>query len=853
MNKKEASARLKINKLLEEAGWHLIDTDERKANVAVESQVKIEETGDDFEHTKNGYIDYLLLGNDGHPIAVLEAKSEKIEPLNAKEQARNYAKSIHARYVILSNGNIHYLWDTKEGNPEPIIRFPAQQSLDEFKDYNPDPESLSNEDVTDGYIAQSQLPGYHNSQAWLAGGDKKINFIEKNKLKIMRPYQLAAIHAIQKAAEENKKRYLLEMATGTGKTLTCAAIIRLFLRTGNAKRILFLVDRIELEEQAQKAFHDVLGKDYTSVIYKKNKSDWKKAQIVVTTVQSLLVNNRYRDEFSPTDFELVISDEAHRSISGNARAVFEYFVGYRVGLTATPKDYLKGFDKSEPNNSQKEFERRLLMSTYSTFGCESGVPTFSFSLLDGVPDYLVSPVVVDARTKITTQLLGDKGLSIHKVTDEGIEIEGIFNDKHYEKKLFNDKTNQIFCSAFLNHADTDPISKEIGKTLIFAVSQNHAAKIVNTLNTMAHQKWPGKYNSDFAVQITSNATYAQKHTTQFTNNNLMGHTNWLDNYESSKTRVCVTVAMMTTGYDCPDLQNIVFMRPVYSPSDFVQMKGRGTRKCTFNYIDYNNDEKKYSIEKLSFKIIDFFAVCEYFNEKYDYSVKLSLPKKVEVPTTKGPGEGGDGGGEGPGPVPPPSGPVNIYEPDSMSKIGTIKIGAAGMRVDQEMFKSFVNEQQNNPELLKADSDDRNAAIQYLKENVFDKPSHFMNLEKISKLFKINRRLESDEALDLIMGRIDMPKTKQEMLDEKFDEIISLNNLEEKLGSDSELYRDSRSLFDAYVSSRDIQQAIDDKNITQLFTSTELTFDEYENVHNNGLDKPILNYVRDYINVEKMRL
>ena len=127
-----------------------------------------------------------------------------------------------------------------------------------------------------------------------------------------------------------------------------------------------LVDRLELEDQAWKAFVAYLKNDYSSVIYKERRDDWRKAEIVVTTVQSLLFNDKYRRLFSPTDFDLVISDEAHRSIGGNARAVFEYFVGYRVGLTATPKDYLKGTGENE--NTEKEFERRQLLDTYTTFG-----------------------------------------------------------------------------------------------------------------------------------------------------------------------------------------------------------------------------------------------------------------------------------------------------------------------------------------------------------------------------------------------------------------------------------------------------------------------------------------------------
>src|SRR5690606_12186157 len=223
-----------------------------------------------------------------------------------------------------------------------------------------------------------------------------------------------ALHQLQAAVREGKDRFLFEMATGTGKTLTAAAVIKLFLRSRNARRVLFLVDRRELEDQAKKAFAALLSADFQTVIYKENRDDWRRAEIVVTTVQSLLFNNKYQRLFSPTDFDLVISDEAHRSIGGNARAVFDYFIGYKPGLTATPRDYLKKFDKASPTTRDpREFERRVLLDTYRTFGCDDGQPTFRYSLLDGVKDgFLVNPTVVDARSEITTELLSEEGFVV---------------------------------------------------------------------------------------------------------------------------------------------------------------------------------------------------------------------------------------------------------------------------------------------------------------------------------------------------------------------------------------------------------------------------------------------------------
>jgi type I restriction enzyme R subunit len=160
------------------------------------------------------------------------------------------------------------------------------------------------------------MPGYSNDPGFLDLNTQK-EFIEKNALKFLRPYQLNAVRSIQDAVADGKDRFLFEMATGTGKTLVAAAVLKLFLRTGNASRVLFLVDRLELEDQANKAFTKYLQHDYKSVIYKERRDDWRYAEIVVTTVQSLLFNNKFMRLFSPTDFDLVISDEAHRSIGGN--------------------------------------------------------------------------------------------------------------------------------------------------------------------------------------------------------------------------------------------------------------------------------------------------------------------------------------------------------------------------------------------------------------------------------------------------------------------------------------------------------------------------------------------------------
>jgi len=859
MAKREAAARLKINKLLEESKWRLLDDATGRANVEVETRlspskkISHHEIGEDFENVEGGFVDYLLLDDNHKPIAVLEAKRESIPPLSAKEQARNYANGMHVRYVILSNGNVHFLWDMYEGNPEPISKLPTLASLQDSEKYQANPETLIGEVVDETYIAKSQMPQFEQTPEYKAGSDERKAFVDKNKLKIMRKYQVEAIKAIQKAAENGSKRYLLEMATGTGKTLTCAGIIKLFLKTGNAHRVLFLVDRLELEGQAQTAFTNTIGHAYTVLTYKKHKDDWGKAQVVVSTVQSLQANDRYRQEFSPTDFDLVISDEAHRSIGGNARAVFEYFVGYRVGLTATPKDYLKGTDEDE-ENTEREFERRQLLDTYTTFGCESGQPTFRYSLTDGVNDpdgpFLVNPVIIDARTDITTQLLSDKGYAVHKVIEDEVEVDEIYGARDFERKFRNEATNEILATTFLDNADKDPISGEVGKTIIFAVSQDHAEKVVNILNRLAMERWPGKYQSDFAIQITSRVSDAQTYAVRFSENDLLGHTRWLENYENSRARVAVTVGMMTTGYDCSDLQNVAFMRPVFSPSDFIQMKGRGTRLHTFSYTDYENDETL-KRSKQNFKLIDFFAVCEYFNEKYDYKVPLVVPKIPSAATAVAePGTGATGAIVD-GPL-PHYGAFELGEKDSLKSAEAIAVGREGMVIDREMFRAFVEETREDAELCRLDEENPAAALEYLKNNVLDKPSHYMTLDKIKKHFKLDRRISLGEALDIIMGRTDKPKRKAAIIADRFDDFIQTKELSKRLSEDNELFHLAYRLFDAYISSVGVRSAIDTKQFGKLANSGQLTLDEYTRLHHAGLAEPIVSYIRDYIDTDKLK-
>ncbi len=837
MAAKEAKARIKINKLLEEAGWRFFDSAAGKANILLENQVKLtraalDELGEDFDKTTHGYVDFLLLDEQGFPFIVLEAKAEDKNPLFGKEQVRKYANSQHCRFIILSNGNIHYFWDLERGNPHVISRFPSPQTVTGYSKFKPDRNNLVRESVGDDYIALTQKPDFLADPSYTDEKFRK-SYIEVNKLRFLRKYQLKAVQAIQKAVKAGKDRFLFEMATGTGKTLVSAAVIKLFLRTGNARRVLFLVDRIELEDQAYKAFVAYLKNDYKTVIYKENRDDWRKAEIVVSTIQTFLAQNRYKRLFAPDDFDLVISDEAHRSIGGNSRAVFEYFIGFKLGLTATPKDYLKHLDTAElGENDPRELERRLLLDTYKTFGCENANPTYRYSLVDGVKDgFLVNPIVVDARTEITTQLLSDQGYSITIQNEDGKTVEETYIQKDFEKKFFSEKTNRVFCRSFLDNALRDPISGEIGKTIIFCVSQNHAAKITQILNEMAHQVFPHRYHSDFAIQVTSRITDAQQFTINFTNNRLSGTANFNPVYKTSKTRCCVTVGMMTTGYDCPDLLNLCLMRPIFSPTDFIQIKGRGTRKHNFSeeVIDPALKSQIGDKPKTYYKMFDFFANCEYFEKKFKYDEVLKLPQY-------------DAGNRGGLPPRPPAKGYDSQRQDAIQTIADIPIGPDGMKIDRMYFEKFEQKIIDHPVLKKqAEAGNWEELLDYIEQNILDKPEEFFTLEKLRAAIQVDRRVSLREIIEKIFGMIPYFKSKNELLDDEFDKFDSRYLPKE------EYFSYAKTVFKAYILDPDFRNIIDSGYFAQLNVSP---YGEAFKKLPPELRQAIPEYIKDFVMLNK---
>ncbi len=762
----EAQARISINRLLEAAGWRLTVEDRQRANVLCEHRIGKKplplgaELGKDFEHAPSGFVDYLLLNSDQRPVAVVEAKRESIDPLTAKEQAREYAQSLGVRHVFLSNGLVHYYWNLEDGNPVRVAKFLTLEELGKASEWCPDPQRMAIIPVDENYIAVSQDAG------WLGYTATERALVQTNKkIRQLRDYQIEAVQALQKAASPTHNRFLFEMATGTGKTLLSAAIAKLYLRSENAHRILFLVDRLELEKQAWKNFNAYLGPDgILSIIYKQNRRDWMKAQVVITTIQSLATQNRFLREFTPNDFQLIISDEAHRTIGGNNRTIFEYFVGAKLGLTATPRDYLKGLEE-EDKDDPTAMERRLLLDTYTTFGCGDGQATFRYSLLDAVqhvPPYLCNPITLDARTEITTRLLSESGYTIKTVEGEnGEEREVVFKRKDYERKFTSKETNLSFIRCFLENAHRDPLTGEIGKTIVFAVSRKHATKLVTLLNEEATRMWPAEYGagSTFAVQVTSEISGAQQMTINFANNNLNGKSRWRSeefrDYDTSRTRVCVTFGMMTTGYDCEDLLNVVLARPIFSPTDFIQIKGRGTRLWTFKY---EAGEQLRTEEKSRFALFDFFANCEFFENDFDYDQQLKLPVVID-------GEGGGGG------------LVEEFantSPDPLAAMVKAEIGTSGMRIDREMFGNRFAEQAQtvlaSDEFLRQafEDEDWRGIENHIRRLLFDQPDEFWNLQKLQEMYQTDRKPSLREILAVVFGVARTIPTRTQLAEEAFE-------------------------------------------------------------------------------------
>ena len=453
--------------------------------------------------------------------------------------------------------------------------------------------------------------------------------------------------------------------------------------------------------------------------------------------------------------------------------------------------------------------------------------------------YLINPTVVDARTNVTTQLLADDGFTVSFTDDTGEEQEETFKQRQFETRFFSEATNQVFCRAFLENALRDPVSGEIGKSIVFAVSQNHAARLTQTLNNLADSMFSGRYQSDFAVQVTSQVPDAQQFTINFANNNLQGAGNFLPAYRTSKARVCVTVGMMTTGYDCTDILNLGLFRPIFSPTDFVQIKGRGTRKHNFleQLFDDTVRDHVAQPEKTAFKLFDFFGNCEYFEEDFDYDETLPLPP------IRPPQVADDDAGEGAAAT-----LVYGYEhlgPDRLKTVSEAPIGPEGMKIDRMLFDRFADTVRADEIIKQAvEAGQWDRVIDHVNRQVFNKPEEYYSLDKLRKAAAVDRRVTLREILEKVFDLIPSFKSKDELLEEEFDKFITDHQPDE-----AQAIPAIKTYFKAYVTSDLIRHVVDSRQFTDLATNPAFSINDYRKVP-KAYQELVPEYVKDYVSLNQ---
>ena len=750
----EAFSRILIDKALEYSDWDLLSP----------QQIQFE------FHNASGRADYLLKDSLGRVLCVLEAKREELDPYDAKEQARGYAENLRAPFIILSNGREHWFWNYERADQRDayrIERLPSRDDLERvrLKNLQP-PRPLQTEVVDPSYL--------HQLKPDLT----------------LRGYQIRAMDEIAKGFDDSgRRKFLLEMATGTGKTLLCAALIRRFLLTRNAERVLFIVDRIELAKQTMEDFNVVLS-EYKPVIYKtaRRTGELIGSSVVVATIQSLMTDRRYREEFTPFYFDLVVNDEAHRSIYGDAREVVQFFQGTRIGLTATPKAYLKNVNVDQlAEEDPKALEARQLRDTYRYFGCEPGQPTFRYDIVDAVQDpegpFLCLPKIIDCRSDITTKALQDAGWTVLiNEQEENFKIQDL------ERKIFTPHRNRVMCDAFLHEAQLDPTG-EIGKSIVFAVNQTHATSLTKILNEMK----PG-----IATTITSRIPEASSLAKEFRDG-------------KRQERIAVSVDMLSTGYNCRDLLNVVLMRPIFSPTEYIQIKGRGTRRFTFLV---GNTE----YEKKRFFLLDFCAVAEYFEEKYDYSAPLKIPQgsgQRGAPVRYDPADSGDGsvsdekGGYGTQGGRGREREIPVWEGVDRIVSQEVRIvGPNGEKVDVMTFRgSFERDLKefadNNPDLTQAvETEDDDTIETILQERFYHRPEMFYAPDKLMVSYGVPA--PTPAFVYNALGKRPLP-TKDRIVADTVDSIAARFNLrygdQKWLNATAELVSEDSQAFSDFLGGR----------------------------------------------------
>lgn len=532
---KETDARIIIDAQLRAAGWNPADKSQVQTEVLAAPHSTMAQAGqgaafpktaDEDDPPVAGRSDYVLLDQRGRPLAVVEAKRKAIDPYVAKQQALPYAKRIGAPFIFLANGELIYFWDYQNDDARIIDSFFSRRDLERLVQMRQDRKPLATIPIPETYTRQGET-------------------------RSLRPYQHEAMQALDHALELGKRRFLIELPTGCGKTDLVVLYLKRLFQAGHAERVLFLVDREQLAKQALEAIQDLLP-NYSSYWLKSGVARQEK-QITVCLLQTMI--GRY-EEFTSGYFDVVVADECHRSIYGAWQTALTHFDAFHVGLTATPAIYIE-------------------RNTFRFYHCKNDTPDFAYTIQEAFEQGFLVPYKF--ATGITT------------LVSEGADIDEVHYDPaEFERKWTNEASNRLMMEEFdrlawenykglAPHQQVGP-----GKAVVFAITKHHAARLAHYLNEL-HPEYKGSY----AEVITSDVADAGELIRRFK--------------REEYPQVAVSVGMLDTGFDCRELLHLVMCRRVRSPILYQQMRGRGTRTAP-------------RIDKKKFVIYDFFRNHEYFND-----------------------------------------------------------------------------------------------------------------------------------------------------------------------------------------------------------------------------------------------
>ena len=554
--KKEENYNFKIKDISEyETRKKYIDLELKLAGWDFDTNITEELKLTGMPNNKNeGYADYVLFGKNGLPLAVVEAKRTSVDPRVGQNQAKLYADCIENEYhqrpvIYYTNGFEIYMWDDKNYPPRKVSGFYTQDELQLLVN-----RRTSKQNLEHVYVQ-----------------DKITN----------RDYQLEAIKSVCETFDEGHRKALIVMATGTGKTRTAISIVDVLSDKEWVKNVLFLADRTVLVKQAKNNFTKLLPNMSTCNLLSTTDNP-EESRIVFSTYQTMMhaidvtKNKEGNKLFTPGHFDLIIVDEAHRSIYKKYQAIFEYFDGLVVGLTATPRN---------------DVDR----NTYRFFEIENDVPTFAYEYEKAVKEgYLVDYHVINTSTDFM-----DRGIKYSELSEqEKEEYENTFTDEEDNMPeeiessainawLFNRDTIKKLLEVLMEKGLKVKGGDELGKTIIFARNHKHAQKIVDTFNEL----YP-EYRGEFAKLVDNQVKYNETIIDEFST-------------KEKWPQIAVSVDMLDTGVDVPEILNLVFFKPVKSKIKFWQMIGRGTRLC--------KDLFGVGLDKKEFYIFDYCKNFEFFS------------------------------------------------------------------------------------------------------------------------------------------------------------------------------------------------------------------------------------------------